>query len=114
MRWPISVTVWWRWTVVSWATTDSPFVKAPFWLFFYFFPLLLISLPELELEVTSLHEGVDEVVAFVRARGADRGECLLNVTNRVHLVVCHGVVGALAFVQFRLGYKLSLAIYWRT
>jgi hypothetical protein len=81
---------------------------------FYFFPLLLISLPKLELEVTSLREGVDKVVAFVHARGADQGECLLNVANRVHLAVCHGAVGALAFVQFRSGYKLGLTIYWRT
>ncbi|ONM20246.1 hypothetical protein ZEAMMB73_Zm00001d005097 [Zea mays] len=29
---------------------------------------------ELESKVVGLHEGVDEVVAFVRAQGADRGE----------------------------------------
>lgn len=34
--------------------TASNFAKAPFLLFFYFFPLLLMSLPELELKVVGL------------------------------------------------------------
>jgi hypothetical protein len=47
--------------------TASNFAKAPFLLFFDFFLLLLMSLPELESMVAGLREGVDEVVAFVRA-----------------------------------------------
>lgn len=53
-----------------------------------------------------LHEGV-QVVAFVRAQGADRGECLLDVTNRVRLAIRRGAAGAMAFVQFWSGYKLD-------
>lgn len=58
-----------------------------------------------------LREDVDEVVAFVRVHGTDRGEHLLNITNQVHLAVrCgtrRGVAGALAFAQFRLGFELG-------
>lgn len=67
---------------------------------------------ELELEVSNLHVGVDKVVAFIRAQGTDRGECLLDVVNWVQLVVCHvtrrGGAGALAFVQFRSGYEFGI------
>lgn len=52
---------------MSQVSTAFRFREGPFWLFFNFFPLLLMSLLELELEVACLYEGVDEVVAFVRA-----------------------------------------------
>jgi hypothetical protein len=58
--------------------------------FFDFFPLLLMALPELELEVVGLREGVDEVVAFVHGRGANREERILGVANWVRLAVRHG------------------------
>lgn len=61
-----------------------------------------MSLLDLELEVVGLREGVDEVAAFVRSWGVDRGERLHDVANRVCLAIrcgaCHGVVGALAFM----------------
>jgi hypothetical protein len=74
MRGSVSVTVCCRRTTVSWVSTASPFAKVPFGCFFDLFPFLLVSSPELESKVVGLHEGVDEVVAFVRAQGADRGE----------------------------------------
>lgn len=53
-------------------------------------------------KVVGLHEGVHEVVSFVRARGVDRGECLLNVAGQVCLAVRRGAycgaAWALAFV----------------
>lgn len=67
-------------------------------MFFDIFPFLLMSSPELESKVVGLHEGVHEVVAFVRAQGADRGECLLDVTNRVRLAIRRGAAGALALL----------------
>jgi hypothetical protein len=58
-----------------------------------------------------LREGADEVVAFVRAQGINREECLLDVANWVHQAVHrgtrHGAAGALAFVQFWSGYELG-------
>jgi hypothetical protein len=53
---------------VSRVSTASPFTKAPFLGVFYLFILLPMSLPNLELEVAKLREGVDEVAAFVRPR----------------------------------------------
>lgn len=54
-----------------------------------------------------LREGADAVVAFVQGQGSDSGERLLDVANRVCLVVRRGaycgVAGALAFVQFWSG-----------
>lgn len=51
------------------------------------------------------------MVAFVRAQGINREECLLDVANWVHQAVHrgtrHGAAGALAFVQFRSGYELG-------
>jgi ribosomal protein S12 methylthiotransferase accessory factor YcaO len=65
-------------------------------------PSLAISTPfalfELELEVTGLHEGVNEVVTFVRAQGADREERFLDVTNRVRLAVHCGAHSVVALI----------------
>lgn len=73
---------------------------------------------ELELEVTDLREGADGVVAFVRAWGVDREECLLDVMNQVrqagHRGACCGAARAMAFVQFRSGYKLGNGDLWGT
>lgn len=66
---------------MSRVSTDSRFREGPFWLFCNFFPLFLMSLLELELEVAGLYEGVDEVVAFVCAQSANQGERLLDVAN---------------------------------
>jgi hypothetical protein len=54
---------------VSRVSTASPFTKAvPFLGVFSLISLLPMSLLNLELEVAKLHEGVDEVAAFVRPR----------------------------------------------
>lgn len=66
---------------MSWVSTSSHFCEGPFWLFFNLFPLFLMSLLQLELEVAGLYEDVDEVVAFVRAQSVDRGERLHDVAN---------------------------------
>lgn len=65
----------------------------------------------MELELTGLREGADRVVAFVRAQGADQEERLLDVVYRIRQAMRRGAhrgaVGALAFVQYRLGYELG-------
>lgn len=51
------------------------------------------------------------MVGFVLAQGADRGERLLNVTNRVQLAGRCGAqrsaTGSLIFVQFQSGYEFG-------
>lgn len=65
---------------------------------------LSLSFSELELEVAGRHEGANKVITFVRAQGADRGECLLDITNRVCLAVRRGArrgaTRALTFPRF--------------